>query len=119
MFNSTLADNANLMAADITDYYLGTPLLRPEYMRMQRRHPSSTIIEEYCYKQYFVNDMLYFQVNKGMYGLPQAGLLAQNRLVAHIAQHGYIQSDTMPCLFRHTTNGATFVLVVDEFGTKC
>jgi hypothetical protein len=62
--------------------------------------------------------MLYFQVNKGMYGLPQAGLLAQNRLIAHIAEHGYTQSDVVPCLFRHATNGVTFVLVVDDFGIK-
>jgi hypothetical protein len=62
--------------------------------------------------------MLYFQINKGMYGLPQAGLLAQNRLIAHIAEHGYTQSDTVPCLFRHATNGITFVLVVDDFGIK-
>jgi hypothetical protein len=29
MLNNTLADNADIMAADITDYYLNTPLLRP------------------------------------------------------------------------------------------
>jgi hypothetical protein len=87
-------------------------------MRMSRKQVSDTIIAEYGYEQYFVNDMLYFQINKGMYGLPQAGLLAQNRLIAHIAEHGYTQSDTVPCLFRHATNGVTFVLVVDDFGIK-
>jgi hypothetical protein len=115
---STLADDASFMAADITDYYLNTPLERPEYMRMTRKQVSPAIIAEYGYEEYFVNDMLYFQVNKGMYGLPQAGLLAQNRLIAHIAQHGYTQSDVVPCLFSHATNGVTFVLVVDDFGIK-
>ena len=118
LLNSTLADDADFMAADITDYYLGTPLLRPEYMRMTRKQVSATIIEEYGYEDYFVNDVLYFQINKGMYGLPQAGILAQDRLVAHIAEHGYIQSDLVPCLFRHATNGISFVLVVDDFGIK-
>jgi hypothetical protein len=118
LFNSTIADNADIMAADITDYYLGTPLLRPEYMRMSRKQVSDTIIAEYGYEEYFVNDMLYFQINKGMYGLPQAGLLAQQRLVKHIAEHGYKQSDLVPCLFRHATNGISFVLVVDDFGIK-
>jgi hypothetical protein len=115
---SVLADNADFMAVDIADYYLNTPLERPEYMRMTRKQVSPTIIAEYGYEDYFVNDMLYFQVNKGMYGLPQAGLLAQNRLIAHIAQHGYTQSDVVPCLFSHATNGVTFVLVVDDFGIK-
>ncbi len=109
---SVLADNADFMAVDIADYYLNTPLERPEYMRMTRKQVSQAIIDEYGYEDYFINDMLYFQVNKGMYGLPQAGLLAQNRLIAHIAKHGYTQSDVVPCLFRHATNGVTFVLVV-------
>jgi hypothetical protein len=62
--------------------------------------------------------MRYFQINKGMYCLPQAGLLARNRLVTHIAEHGYTQSDLVPFLFRHATNGISFVLVVDDFGIK-
>ena len=53
-----------------------------------------------------------------MYGLPQVGLLAQQRLIAHLAKSEYIQSPVIPCLFRHPTNGVTFVLVVDDFGVK-
>jgi hypothetical protein len=53
-----------------------------------------------------------------MYGLPQAGLLAQNRHIAHLLEHEYTQSTIVPCLFRHATNGVTFVLVVDDFGIK-
>jgi hypothetical protein len=89
---------------------------RPEYLRMTRKQLSSTIIAEYDMEQYFDNDIIHFQVNKGMYGLPQAGLLTQQRLVAYLAEHGYIQSDTVLCLFRHIDNGFTFVLVVDDFG---
>ena len=59
-----------------------------------------------------------FEVVKGMYELPQAGLLAQQRLIAHLAKANYVQSAVIPCLFRHLTNGATFVLVVDDFGVK-
>jgi hypothetical protein len=91
---------------------------RPEFMRMNRRQLSPTIIAEYDLEQYFQNDIMHFIVTKGMYGLPQAGLLAQQRLVAHLALHDYIQSDSVPCLFTHATNGITFVLVVDDFGIK-
>ena len=52
-----------------------------------------------------------------MYGLPQAELLAQQRLIAHLAQHGY-QGTTTLCLFRHASNGTAFTLVVDDFGIK-
>ena len=52
-----------------------------------------------------------------MYGLPQAGLLAQNCLIKHLATNGYYQTDAT-CLFRHETNGTDFSLVVDDFGVK-
>ncbi len=52
-----------------------------------------------------------------MYGLPQAGHLAQVRLIEHLAEHGYMQTNTT-CLFRHVTNGTAFTLVVDDFGVK-
>lgn len=116
MYNSALHRKANLCNADITDYYLGTPMDRPEYLRMTRKQLSPTIIAEYDMEQYFHNDVVHFEVNKGMYGLPQAGLLAQQRLIKHLAAHGYTQSDIVPCLFRHQDNGVTFVLVVDDFG---
>ena len=53
--------------------------------------------------------------SKVMYGLPQAGLLAQRRLIAHLAHHGYKQTPT-PCLFRHDSNGTVFTLVVTTSG---
>ena len=52
-----------------------------------------------------------------MYGLPQAGLLAQNRLITHLATHGYHQTEAT-CLFRHENNGTDFSLVIDDFGVK-
>ena len=118
LLNSVLADDANFMTADITDYYLGTPLKRPEYVRIASKHLSDTIIREYDLNQFSTDGYVYFEVAKGMYGLPQAGLLAQQRLIAHLAKFDYIQSPVIPCLFRHPTNGVTFVLVVDDFGVK-
>ena len=118
LLNSVLADDANFMTADITDYYLGTPLKRPEYVRIATKHLSDTIIREYDLDKMSTDGYVYFEVVKGMYGLPQAGLLAQQRLIAHLAKSEYIQSPVIPCLFRHPTNGVTFVLVVDDFGVK-
>jgi hypothetical protein len=53
LLNSILAEDANWMCADITDYYLITPLLRPEYMRKQL---SPTIMGENDLEQYFENE---------------------------------------------------------------
>jgi hypothetical protein len=53
-----------------------------------------------------------------MYGLPQAGRLANNDLADHLAHNGYIQSTTTPGLYQHVTRPITFCLVVDDFGVK-
>ena len=58
------------------------------------------------------------EISKGIYGLPQAGKLAQDRLVAHLETHEYIQCVNTPCLFVHRSNGVAFTLVVDDFLIK-
>jgi hypothetical protein len=37
---------------------------------------------------------IYVKIQKGMYGLPQAGILAQNLLKEQLNKHGYHQSPT-------------------------
>jgi hypothetical protein len=58
------------------------------------------------------------EISNSIYGLPQAGKLSQDRLVKHLATHGYIQCINTPCLFVHSTNGVAFTLVVDDFLIK-
>ncbi len=53
-----------------------------------------------------------------MYGLPQAGSLGQDQLEQRLNQEGYIQSQTVPGLWKHKTKTIQFVLVVDDFGIK-
>jgi hypothetical protein len=53
-----------------------------------------------------------------MYGLPQAGILANDDLVLHLGHNGYTQSDHTPGLFTHIDRPISFCLVVDDFGVK-
>ena len=53
-----------------------------------------------------------------MYGLPQAGLLANELLEKRLNQNGYFQSKIIPGLWKHKTRPITFTLVVDDFGVK-
>ena len=53
-----------------------------------------------------------------IYGLKKAGKLSQDRLIGHLAEHGYKQCRFTPCLFIHESNGAAFTLVVDDFLVK-
>ena len=113
-----MADDANWMTIDITDFYLNHPLERPEYYRMPVKHIPPTVMDEFKLHHYIHNDHILMQVDKTMYGLPQAGSISQEHLVHHLATHGYHQCPNVPCLFNHVDNGVQFCLTVDDFGIK-
>lgn len=50
----------------------------------------SDVIEHYNLKEKAtLEGLVYVEVRKGMYGLPQAGLLAQELLEKRLDKHGY------------------------------
>jgi hypothetical protein len=53
-----------------------------------------------------------------MYGLPQAGILAQNLLERRLNQHGYHQSKVTHGLWKHDWRPFSFTLCVNNFGIK-
>jgi hypothetical protein len=53
-----------------------------------------------------------------MYGLPQAGILANQLLTKRLAPHGYYQCRHTPGLWHHKWRLVLFSLVVDDFGIK-
>ena len=53
-----------------------------------------------------------------MYGLPQAGLLANKLLAQQLATDGYHQVRHTPGLWTHAYRPIYFALVVDDFGIK-
>ena len=53
-----------------------------------------------------------------MYGLPQAGLLAQEFLEQILQKHRYTQSKVTPGFWTHVWSPISFTLVVNDFGVK-
>jgi hypothetical protein len=107
------------MTMDISNFYLMTPLKRPEYIRMKISDIPEEIIIEYKLRDLATDDgLIYIQANKGMYGLPQSGLLANELLERRLNKQGYRQSKLVPGLWRHDTRPIQFTLVVDDFGVK-
>ena len=53
-----------------------------------------------------------------MYGLKQAGKLANKQLKKVLATGGYFPSKYTPGLYLHETCPISFTLVVDDFGVK-
>ena len=80
------------MTIDISNFYLMTPLKRPEYIRVKIDDLPKEIINEYKLREK-VNKvgMVYIEVTKGMHGLPQTGLLANKLLEQRLNKNRYFQ----------------------------
>jgi len=90
------------MTLDISNFYLMTPLKRPEYIRMKLAAIPQEVIDEYNLQDEATPDgYIHIAANKGMYGLPQAGLLANELLEKCLNKNGYKQSKLVPGLWKH------------------
>ncbi|KAI2502114.1 Reverse transcriptase (RNA-dependent DNA polymerase) [Fragilaria crotonensis] len=117
LFNSVLSTpNAKFMATDLKDSYLGTPMTRYEYMRIPISMLPDAIIEQYNLMPLVHNGHVFVEIRRGMYGLPQAGRLANDQLIKFLAPHGYHPAPLTPGLWTHTSRDILFSLVVDDFG---
>jgi hypothetical protein len=109
---------ARLLGIDIKDSYLGTVMTQYEYMQIPLQMPHTAIIEQYNLAPLIHNNCVYVEIRKGMYGLPQAGKLANNQLIAALVPFGYQPVPLTAGLWQHQTRHITFCLVVDNFGVK-
>jgi hypothetical protein len=120
MLNSVISTpGARFMSLDIKNFYLNTPMSRYEYIRIIIDDVPKEIIKQYNLCEKVDNERyVYIEVRKGMYGLPQACILAQELLEQQLNKHGYIQNKAIPGLLTHQTRPISFTLVVDDFGIK-
>jgi hypothetical protein len=111
LLNSVLSTpSARFMTIDIKDFYLNTPMERFEYMRIPTKFIPPAISEQYNLASLVHHDHVMVEIRKGMYGLPQAGILANQRLVKHLQEHGYHPTPHTPGLFRHDTRPISHLL---------
>ena len=57
-------------------------------------------------------------MRRAVWGLPQAGILANKCLHRKLEPFGYHKCVNTPGLWRHETRAISFTLVVDDFGVK-
>jgi hypothetical protein len=120
LLNSVVSTpDAKFMCMDVKNFYLNTPMARFEYMRMNISLIPQEIITKYKLADLVdANGWVYMEIRKGMYGLPQAGMLANKLLQKRLATHGYFPCTHTHGLWRHVTRPIMFSLVVDDFGVK-
>ncbi len=81
LLNSVLSrKGARFSTIDLKNFYLDTPMPEPEYVCIRL----SDIPEEFIKKYNLIgrdrNGWIYFEIRQGCYGLPQAGILANDLL---------------------------------------
>ncbi|KAL7476861.1 hypothetical protein ACHAW6_002695 [Cyclotella cf. meneghiniana] len=119
LFNSVvLTPHAHFMTMGISNFYLMTPLKRPEYIHIHITDLPHKIINKYhLHKKANSKGMVFIEVTKGVYGLLQASFLA-NKLPEKCLNNGYFQSKIVPGLWKHEHRPIIFTLCVDDFGVK-
>jgi hypothetical protein len=75
-------------------------------------------IENYDLIELSQDGKVYIEIQKVMYGLPQAGILTNELLQRNIAKDGYRPTTHTHGLWTHDTRPISLSLVVDDFGVK-
>ena len=121
LFNSTISDakkGARFMSLDLKDFFLATPMHRPEYMKIPYKYFPEDIRKKYNLHLLVHDGYIYVRIKKGMYGLKQAAVLAYQNLITKLAPFGYEPIPHTDSFWRHKSRPTKFCLCVDDFGVK-
>jgi hypothetical protein len=119
LLNSVLSrKGARFSTIDLKNFYLDTPMPDPEYVRIKITDISTEFIEEYKLAGTDRDGWIYFEIRRGCYGLPQAGILANDLLRSRLLVEGYYEVESTPGLWRHKWRPIQFFLIVDDFGVE-
>ena len=74
--------------------------------------------DKYNIKDMVANGWVYIEIQKSIYGLPQAGALANRLLTTCLTATGFYPCQCTPDLWCHMWHPISFVLVNSDFGVK-
>lgn len=120
LLNSVISTRgARFMTIDIKDFYLNTPMDRPEFLGIKIANFPDDVIGHYKLKDKVdAKGNLNVKCVKGMHGLPHAGIIVQKLLEERLNKAGYHQSDKTQGFWKHKWRSVSFSLIVDDFGVK-
>ena len=100
------------------NFYINNPMDRYEYMKLPLDIIQEEIIQQYNLRNLEHKGFVYMEIEKGMYGLPQAGKFSNDKLKLHLAKFVYEPAPITPGLWMHQNLRLQVSLVVDDFGIK-
>ncbi len=118
-WNSVISTpGAQYMCLDIKNFYLTAKLDYYEYMRMPLDLFPAWIKKQYNLIELAYEGYVHLEMRCAVWGLPQAGILANKKLRRKLAPFGYFEHPNTPGLWKHVPRPISFTLVVDDFGVK-
>jgi hypothetical protein len=118
-WNSVISTkNAKYMCLDIIFFYLTAALEYYEYMKIPLGLFPPWIVEQYDLSNHHMDGWVHLEMRCAIWGLPQAGILANKKLRWKLAPFGYHECIDTLGLWKHESWPLTFTLVMDEFGVK-
>ena len=121
LLNSVISTpNAKFMTLDLSDFYLESHLPPGdyEYVKIPVSLIPAHIQQLYQLAPKIIDGHVYAEIRRGMYGLPQAGRLANLQLQQLLHPHGIMPCAITPGLWKDVNSDLMFTLVVDDFGIR-
>jgi hypothetical protein len=119
LLNSVISTkNGRFVTINLKDFYLCSNLPEFGYVWIPVHMIPQQISKLYKLHDKIVDGHVYAEVRKGMYGLPQARKLANNRLHNFLHPFGYVPCTVTPGLWKDLNSNLMFSLVVDDFGVR-
>jgi len=119
LLNSVLSrKGARFSTIDLKNFYLDTPMPEPEYVCIKLADIPDEFISEYNLSGRDRDGWIHFEIRQGCYGLPQAGILANDLLRSRLVTEGFYEAASTPGLWRHKWRPLQFCLIVDDFGVE-
>ncbi len=89
-----------------------------EYMKILLALFPEWIKTQYNLDTHARDCFVFLEIQRMVWGFPQADILANKLLHKQLKLHGYYECVNTPSLWRHTTRPIMFSLVVNNFGVK-
>ena len=102
LLNSILSTSyVKLMEIDIENFYLNIPMAWYEYIILSIDTIPHKIIDEYQLMNKVKNGFIICENRWGVYGLSQAGIIANIPLKERLAKHGQPPCEVTPGIWKH------------------
>jgi hypothetical protein len=90
-----------LQLIGLKNFYLDTPMPKPEYVCINILDIPNEFINKHKLAGLDRDGWIYFEISQACYGLPQAGILANDLLCSCLKADGFYEAASTPGLWHH------------------